>query len=118
MYSKVTLFNKKGDSMDKKYRIQDNLMIYSMPEELDHHVAQYTAAEMDLLIETNYIRTIVMDFSKTLFMDSSGIGTIIGRCKKMKYLNGRVKTRNMNQRIYRLFTAAGLHRIGEYDEEK
>lgn len=103
--------------MGKNYTIQNDLMIYNIPAELDHHVAQMIAAEMDLLIDTYGIRTIVLDFAGTLFMDSSGIGTIIGRCKKMKYLNGKVKTRNMNDRVYRLFVAAGLHRIIECDKE-
>lgn len=103
--------------MGKNYTIQNDLMIYNIPAELDHHVAQMIAAEMDLLIDTYGIRTIVLDFSGTLFMDSSGIGTIIGRCKKMKYLNGKVKTRNMNDRVHRLFVAAGLHRIIECDKE-
>ena len=103
--------------MIKCYLENKTLLIEILSKELDHHVAQMIAAEMDLLIDTYGIRTIVLDFAGTLFMDSSGIGTIIGRCKKMKYLNGKVKTRNMNDRVYRLFVAAGLHRIIECDKE-
>ena len=86
--------------------------------EIDHHTAADLRATIDSAVEEHKPTLLVLDFKNVSFMDSSGIGTIIGRCKKMKYLNGRVKTRNMNQRIYRLFTAAGLHRIVEYDEEK
>ena len=104
--------------MDKNFTIQYEVMEYCMPAELDHHIAEQIAAEMDMLIETRGIRFLVLDFAGTSFMDSSGIGTIIGRCKKLKYLNGRIKTVNMNNRVYRLFTAAGLHRIIECDREE
>lgn len=102
--------------MEQKCKIQGNGMIYFMPPELDHHVADRLSEEVDMLIESNNIRRLTLDFRGTCFMDSSGIGAIIGRCKKMKYLNGKVKTANMNDRVYRLFVAAGLHRIIECEK--
>lgn len=101
----------------QNYRIQGDWMIYMMPKEIDHHVADFLSGEMDSLIDINLIRRLTLDFSQTDFMDSSGIGTIIGRCKKMQYLNGKIRTVNMSDRIARLFRAAGLHRITESGKE-
>lgn len=93
------------------YIIQNELMVVMMPKELDHHIASQLSKELDSMIDSYSIRRLTFDFSQTNFMDSSGIGTIIGRCRKLKYLNGKVMSVNMNKRVEHLFRAAGLHRL-------
>lgn len=104
--------------MIKNYKLQDDLLVFMMPAELDQHVAGEIAGEIDSLIDIHSIRRLILDFSQTCFMDSAGIGTVIGRCKKLKYVNGKVKIVNMNDRVERLFKAAGLHRIIDFGKEK
>lgn len=97
--------------MDNQYEIRDGRLRVFMPRELDHHEAGKLRAQTDLLIENYQIRQLVFDFSQTEFMDSSGIGVIIGRCRNMGYFGGEVVAQNLNERVQKIFTISGLHKI-------
>lgn len=97
----------------KKYEVNGRQMIYHMPTELDHHEAESLRKEMDLAIDSYQIKELVLDFGDTQFMDSSGVGVVIGRCKKMDFYQGKIKARNLSSRMVRLFEAAGLHKLVE-----
>lgn len=97
--------------MDNQYEIRDGSLFVWMPRELDHHEAGKLRAQTDLLIENYHIRQLVFDFSQTEFMDSSGIGVIIGRCRNMGYFGGEVVAQNLNERVEKIFTMSGLHKI-------
>lgn len=97
--------------MDNRYEIRDGSLRVFMPRELDHHEAGKLRAQTDLLIENYQIRQLVFDFSQTEFMDSSGIGVIIGRCRNMGYFGGEVVAQNLNGRVQKIFTISGLHKI-------
>ncbi len=69
-------------------------------------------AELDALIEGCGVRKIVFDMKQTEFMDSSGIGVIIGRTKKLKYFNdSSVSVCNMSDRVDKLLKCAGIYTI-------
>lgn len=95
------------------YKIEGQSLVYKMPKELDHHVAQKLCSELDMLIETNAITELVFDFFNTEFMDSSGIGVIIGRSRTMQFRGGKVVAINMGRRVQMLFQSAGLGKIVE-----
>ena len=82
-----------------------------MPKEVDHHCAEQLRREADLLIGAYHIRRLIFDFSGTEFMDSSGIGVLIGRCKNMGYSGGEVLAEHLNERIQKIFIVSGLHKI-------
>ncbi len=104
--------------METEFEIEGVRMKYYMPPELDHHVATELREKIDELIDAYQIRELILDFSRTNFMDSSGIGVVIGRSKKLAYFNGRVTAVNLNQRMDKLFCASGLHRMVEKREEQ
>lgn len=70
--------------MIENYIKEADRVTYLMPKEVDHHCAGQIIAELDALIEGCGVRKIVFDMKQTEFMDSSGIGVIIGRTKKLK----------------------------------
>lgn len=90
---------------------KDGCLLVHMPRELDHHCAGGLRAEADLVIDTCKVKELVFDFGETEFMDSSGIGVVIGRSRKMGYHGGRVVAQNLSQRIEKLFVASGLHKL-------
>lgn len=67
--------------MEAAYRKEADCMIVPMPQEVDHHVANGMSREIDLLAESWHVHKIIFDFAETDFMDSSGIGVLIGRKK-------------------------------------
>ena len=73
-----------------KYEVQENCLTIFLPGELDHHNAEEIRKRSDYLIDQNHIRYVILDFTDTTFMDSSGIGVIMGRYKRIYMLGGEV----------------------------
>ena len=90
----------------------DTLLIH-MPKELDHHNCRDLKRDTDLMLDENYINRIIFDFGKTEFMDSSGIGIIMGRYRKISCFGGHVYAIHADRQIQRIFRMSGLHRIVE-----
>lgn len=104
--------------MDCHYEVKETELTVYVPEELDHHVAKKIQEDADLMIDTYGIHSVVFDFRATEFMDSSGIGVLLGRCRKMKFLGGKVIVVNLtNKRVQKIFSMAGLYRLVEVKEE-
>ena len=98
--------------MEQNYFKEAEKVIYYMPKEVDHHSAKTISAELDRLIESEGVRKIVFDMGQTEFMDSSGIGIIIGRSRKLKFFNDSgVSVRNMSQRVDLILRCAGIYSI-------
>ena len=97
--------------MNRTYEITGSRMIAFMPREVDHHQAEELRKKWDMVIEGNHIKELIFDFSKTEFMDSSGIGVVIGRTRKIGYFGGQAYAMGLNDRVSRLFLAAGLNKM-------
>ncbi len=97
--------------METYCELKDGYLLVHVPRELDHHRAGSLRMEADLLIDAYQVRKVVFDFSGTEFMDSSGIGVIIGRSRNMGYCGGEVTAQNLNERIRKIFMVSGLHKI-------
>jgi len=95
--------------MEEKYQLKEGCLTIQMPKELDHH------EEADFLIGAYHVRRLVFDFRETEFMDSSGIGVIIGRCKSMGFSGGEVAATNMNERVKKIFMVSGLQKLIRVD---
>jgi stage II sporulation protein AA (anti-sigma F factor antagonist) len=102
--------------MDLQYRITEEELVVDMPRELDHHVAQKLSRQVDFLIDSWHIRTLVFDFADTEFMDSSGIGVMIGRKKTMELHSGEMIARNLGERVTKIFEKSGLLRMIRVEE--
>ena len=104
--------------MECHYEVKEqNLTVY-VPEELDHHVAKKIQEDVDLMIDMYSIRCVIFDFSATDFMDSSGIGVLLGRCRKLKFTGGEVAAVNLkSKRVQKIFSMSGLHQLIRVEEE-
>lgn len=102
--------------MEHKYEKDYGCLVLKMPQELDHHQAEILKEEADGLIMKYPVRSLIFDFSDTRFMDSSGIGVIIGRCKNVRFSGGYVKAIYLNEQIQRIFKISGLTKIIEVDK--
>ena len=101
------------------YVITEEEMIYRTPEEIDHHVAKNLSKELDMLIEAYHVKTLVFDFQDTSFMDSSGIGVIMGRYRMVYLLGGEVWAVHANERMKKILTMSGVTKIIQiYEEEE
>ena len=101
-----------------KYQVQENCLTIFLPHELDHHTAEDIRRESDHLIIRNHIRYIIFDFAETDFMDSSGIGLVMGRFREMELIGGKVRAVHVGERMRRILVMSGVTRVIEVEEEK
>lgn len=106
----------RSQNMRHKYEISGIQMRYHMPKEVDQHAAEEIRTFLEQMIQTAQIRKLVFDFAETEFMDSSGIGVVIGRCRTLGYYDGKVSAANIGDRVAKIFQASGLYRIIEIEE--
>ena len=104
--------------MEKTFVVRGTNLTIHMPKELDHHHAEEIKKEADHLLETRNIRSIIFDFEKTSFMDSSGIGLIMGRHRTMEAIGGSVIVRDPPPHIRRVIRLSGMERIAQIQIQK
>ena len=80
--------------------------------DIDHHTAREMRKEIDALIEKNHPAVLRLDFSAVQFMDSSGIGLIMGRYRLMKLIGGTVLVCNVPAHLKRLMDLSGIGSLG------
>lgn len=90
------------------YEGKGQTLIIHMTTELDHHNSRNLRYETDLLISENYVSKIIFDFSRTTFMDSSGIGILLNLYKQMKAGGGSVSFYGASAQILRVLKLGGV----------
>ncbi len=88
-----------------------------IPKEVDHCFADEVREAVDRRIQTEDIRELEFDFQDTEFMDSSGIGLLMGRYKLLRALGGRVRISHAGERIRKILVLSGIHKIIEIEKE-
>lgn len=108
--------NETAREEETTYEIVNRCLIINLNGELDHHNAISIREKADKIIERNHIKHIIFDFTGTSFMDSAGIGVIMGRYKKVIFIGGKIAVTNINSAVDRIFRLSGLYKIIEkYD---
>lgn len=95
---------------DYIYMVSRRNPIISLNAELDHHLADEMREVIDEIIDERGVNRVIIDFSKVGFMDSAGIGLIMGRYKKIRD-NGDISVVGANESIKRILLISGLHKI-------
>lgn len=95
------------------FQVINEYLVIGMPEEIDHHRAGYICEEADRLLMNKNVKHIVFDFENTKFMDSSGIGIIMGRYQKIACFGGKVYAAHADRQIQRIFRISGMDRYVE-----
>ena len=94
-----------------RYQVQENCLTIYLPREVDHHNADEIRKEADAVISRNHIRYVIFDFDRTDFMDSSGIGLILGRVRQIHPINGKVYLFGGNEIIRKMLEMAGIQNV-------
>jgi stage II sporulation protein AA (anti-sigma F factor antagonist) len=90
------------------YEAKGQTLIIHTPAEMDHHSSRNLRYETDLLMAENYISKLIFDFSRTTFMDSSGIGILLNRYKQIKASGGTVSFYGASSQIRRILKLGGM----------
>lgn len=94
-----------------KFEKQGNILITALSGELDHNSAEEVRVKIDDRIDRDNIEKVVLDFSGVIFMDSSGIGAVLGRYKKLSNKSGSLCIAAPNKNVNRIFELAGLYKV-------
>ena len=87
---------------------QDGMLTVYIEQDIDHHTAAALRPQIDELIARDTPRTLVLDFDSVEFMDSSGIGLILGRYRLLQVSGGKVLLQGLNPRCRRLVELSGI----------
>ena len=104
------------DQIDCEHR--QNTLVIHLPKEIDHHSSKEIRNQTEAYLLNANIRLIVFDFSKTTFMDSSGIGVIMGRYRMVHLLGGEVWAVHANERMKKILVMSGVTKIIQIYEEE
>ncbi len=85
--------------------------------ELDHHTARVMREQIDAAVERTQTSLLRLDFSGIGFMDSSGIGLIMGRYRLMQSRGGRLLVVGVSERLLRVMRLAGLERLPVWESD-
>ena len=79
--------------------------------EMDHHNAAALRLEADEAIQSALVPNVRLDFGDVTFMDSSGIGFVLGRYRIAESYGGNLEVVNLSRRLYSMMKLAGLEKL-------
>ena len=102
--------------MNSKYILEDKLLILEITEEIDHHTTENIRRVADNEITRYMPRKVVLDFNNVSFMDSAGIGMVLGRYKMIRMLGGSLEMKNVDKNVKKIFEMSGITKIIPIEE--
>ena len=97
--------------MISTYSKEGKVLTFKLTEEIDQHTADKIRRKVDGDIERFSPRKVIFDFSNVAFMDSAGIGMLLGRYKVIKMLGGQLELMNVNKQVEKVFEISGILKI-------
>ena len=91
--------------------LSKGVLTVALEGELDEKSARETREYLDKTIRSAEIRRLVLDFKKVGFMDSTGIGVLLGRYKLLQADGAELCVKNLNAQIDKVFRISGLYQI-------
>ncbi len=104
--------------MNATIETSGELVIVYLFGELDHHSSKEIRESLDAVLSVNKPRHLIIDFKNVTFMDTSGIGLIMGRYRTLQSFKGTLEIRNVDARTKRLLELAGIGAIAIIKEMK
>ena len=98
-------------SLQIDLEVLSNVLIVRLKGELDHHTAEHLRTKMEEKILRGSVQNIILSLEHLHFMDSSGLGVILGRYKQVTSRGGEMVVCSINPLVYRLFELSGLFKI-------
>lgn len=102
--------------MDTMFYLKDDTLVANLSGEIDHHVSEKIRNDIDGQMQLYAAKNLIFDFSRVTFMDSSGIGVVLGRYKKVKERGGTVVIANADRLVRQILDMSGIFSLMEYKE--
>jgi len=93
-------------------------LIVRLKGEVDHHTSEIVREKVENELEKGLVKNLLLNMEQLTFMDSSGLGMILGRYKRVSQLNGKMSICCVKPSIYKIFELSGLFKVlPVYDNE-
>lgn len=99
--------------MKLEFKSDKDKLYVKIDGELDLSVASSFRSDLDQALDIKQARHLILDFSQVDFIDSSGLGVILGRYKRLTEIGGTVQICGANEQIAKILELSGLSRIME-----
>ena len=103
--------------MGIQYKSQDGLLTVELSGEIDHHSASLIRVSIDEAVIRKRPSLLVLDFDKVSFMDSSGIGLVMGRYRNLLKSGAELHITGTPPNIYKVMRLAGLEKLAKFDSQ-
>ena len=97
--------------MEVNYYDEDKLLILKITEEIDDHKVKEIRRRADYEMERYMPKKVIFDFDSVTFMDSAGIGLVIGRYKFANMIGAKLEIKNLGQSVKRIFEMSGVLKL-------
>ena len=97
--------------MESKFYEEDKLLVFKITDEIDDCSVQKIRRRADYEIERYMPKKVIFDFNCVTFMDSAGIGMIIGRYKFANMIGAKLGVANLTQSVKKIFEMSGILRL-------
>lgn len=104
--------------MSVKFDFQNKIMTVYLTGEIDHHTAAEVRENIDRMIEKRMPSVLQLDFGEVSFMDSSGVGLVMGRIRFMNSVGGRVEVLNLSPNSYKVMKMAKLDSLAKIEKKE
>lgn len=94
---------------------ENDEMVAYLSGDIDHHSAKSIREQIDSEVTQMSVKKLTLDFKDVTFMDSSGIGLVMGRYKLLKSQNGTIAIANCSIHIKKVMKLAGLDKLTEFE---
>lgn len=105
-------------SLNIDLEVKHRVLCIRLEGELDHHTAEQLRNQVNTLIEEKPVKHILLNLGQLKFMDSSGLGVILGRYKQISNLGGEMVVCSISPDVKRLFEMSGLFKIIRMEENE
>ena len=93
--------------------LQDDVLTAVLSGEIDHHTAQGMREEIDFTVNQSKPKKLILSFEHVGFMDSAGIGLIIGRYKLMESLGGELVVSHLSPKMEQIVSLSGVGKLAK-----
>lgn len=99
--------------MSVSLKKENNCLTAYIEGEIDHHTAVGIRSKIDEKIQRDKPSKLILDYSDVTFMDSSGIGLIMGRYRMMQGISGQIEVNNVPKNFYKVVKISGIEKLGK-----
>ncbi|MFD1850544.1 anti-sigma F factor antagonist [Oceanobacillus bengalensis] len=100
------------------FDVKEEVLIVRLSGEIDHHGAESLRDKWKDMMYTTPVKHVILNLEEVTFMDSSGLGVVLGRYKEVLQLGGEMVVCSVSPQIKRLFEMSGLFKIVRLEENE